>query len=39
MRTVAETSGTTFNTQAYKLQVPQKMKKKRKGMREYFRRL
>ena len=38
MRTVAETSGTTFNTQAYKLQGPQK-KKKRKGMREYLRRL
>ena len=35
MRTVAETSGTTFNTQAYRLQGPQK-KKNRKGMREYL---
>ena len=38
MRTTSETSGTMVNAPAFKSQVSQKMKTKRKGLRKYFRR-
>ena len=38
MRTTSETSGTMLNAPAFKSQVSQKTKTKRKGMKKYFRR-
>ena len=39
LRIVSETSGTISNTPTFKLQGSQKKKRKRKGMREFLKRL